>query len=212
MRYKGILFDLDGTLLDTNELIIKSFQHTFKVHYNREIDVDVVRAYFGKPLRAALEYLGPDKIEELTATYREFSEANHKRLTKIFPKVADTIKTLADNNVKLGVVTSKKGLRAKLGLELFDIRQYFSVIVGCDSCSNYKPHPEPVEFAVKTLKLTADECLMVGDSPFDLASGKGAGVKTAAVRWTDLPWAVLEAENPDYILESITDLLGICEN
>ncbi|MBP2653176.1 MAG: ppaX [Firmicutes bacterium] len=211
MRYKGILFDLDGTLLDTNKLIIESFQHTFKVHYNREVDLDVVRAYFGRPLRAALEYLGPDKIDELTRTYREFNAANHDRLTGIFPGVAETIKSLYEQDIRLAVVTSKMQARARKGLELFDLEKYFCTIVGCDNCQKHKPDPEPVQRALNELGLIGEDCLMIGDSPFDLASAKAVGVKTAAVRWTEVPWNFLMEENPDYILDNIKDLLAICE-
>jgi pyrophosphatase PpaX len=211
MRYKGICFDLDGTLLDTNKLIIKSFQHTFKVHYNQEVDLNVVRAYFGRPLRAALEYLGPDKIDELTGTYREFSAANHDRLTGIFPGVAETIKTLYEHDIRLAVVTSKMQSRARKGLDLFDLAEYFPVIVGCDNCQKHKPDPEPVQRALTELGLMPSDCLMVGDSPFDLASAKSNGVKTAAVRWTEVPWNSLLAEKPDYILDKMKDLLTVCE-
>ena len=94
MRYKGILFDLDGTLLDTNELIVKSFRHTIAQHYNREVDLDVVKAYFGRPLKAALEVMGPDKVDELLRTYREYNLRHHDELAKVFTGVAETIQKL----------------------------------------------------------------------------------------------------------------------
>ncbi|MBP2644777.1 MAG: HAD-superfamily hydrolase, subfamily variant 1 [Firmicutes bacterium] len=210
MNYRGILFDLDGTLLNTNALIIQSFQHTYRVHFNRDVDVDIVRAYFGRPLRAALEYLGPDKVDEMTKTYREFNASNHDRLTRIFPDVTETLQRLYASGIKLAVVTSKFEERARLGLKLFDIEKYFSVVIGCDNCENHKPHPEPVELALKAIQLSASDCLMAGDSPADLKSAACAGVKTAAVRWTELPWTVIEAENADFVLASMKDLLSIC--
>lgn len=168
MRYKGILFDLDGTLLDTNDLIIKSFQHTIAVHYKREVDIDIVRTFFGKTAREALEFLGPDKVEEMTKTFREYQNIHHDQLAKIFAGVAEVIQELYNSGVFLGIVTSKKYDTAMRGLKLFDMDKYFSVVIGADQCQNTKPHPEPVQLALNKLGLAPQNCLMVGDSPFDI--------------------------------------------
>lgn len=210
MRFKGVLFDLDGTLLDTNDLIIKSFQHTIRTHFQQEVDVNIVRSYFGKPLRAALEYLGPGREEEMIHTYRAYNLQHHDELAKIFSGVVETIQALYNAGVALGIVTSKTRVTALRGLKLFDLDKYFAVVVGYEECKNHKPHPEPVQLALAQLGLAPGQCLMVGDSPFDLISAKSAGVKTAAVRWSELPFEKLQAENPDYILNSMADLLPIC--
>lgn len=210
MGYKGILFDLDGTLLDTTDLIIKSFQHTVKAHYDREVDVDLVLRYFGKPLRAAMEVIGPEKVDELIQTYREYNLIHHDSLAKSFAGVAEVIQELFNQGLLMAIVTSKTQATAIRGLKLFDMDKYFPVIIGCEQSTNHKPHPEPVLVALAELGLTADECLMVGDSPADLASGKAAGTKTAAVSWTVLPMESLLAENPDYVLDTLADLLPLC--
>jgi len=210
LGYKGILFDLDGTLLDTTDLIIKSFQHTVKAHYDREVDVDLVLRYFGKPLRAAMEVIGPEKVDELIQTYREYNLIHHDSLAKSFAGVAEVIQELFNQGLLMAIVTSKTQATAIRGLKLFDMDKYFPVIIGCEQSTNHKPHPEPVLVALAELGLTADECLMVGDSPADLASGKAAGTKTAAVSWTVLPMESLLAENPDYVLDTLADLLPLC--
>ena len=211
MRYKGILFDLDGTLLDTNELIIKAFQHTVGVHYEREVDSDIIRAFFGKTSKAALEFLGPDKVEEMTATLREYQSIHHDQLAKVFTGVREAIQELYDAGVVLGIVTSKKSNTAMRGLKLFNMDKYFSVVVTADQCQNTKPHPEPVELALAKLGLTSQECLMVGDSPFDILSGRGAGVKTVAVRWSEVPWADVMAAEPDYVIDTMAELISLVE-
>lgn len=211
MRYKGILFDLDGTLLDTNELIIKSFQHTFALHYKEEVDIDIIRAFFGKTARAALEFLGPDKVEEMTKTFREYQELHHDHLAKIFPGVAEVIQGLHNKGVLLGIVTSKKYATAMRGLKLFNMDQYFSVVMSADQCKNTKPHPEPVQLALTKLSLASQDCLMVGDSPFDILSGAQAGVKTVAVRWSEVPWSDVMAAEPDYIIDTMAELISLGE-
>ena len=126
MRYKGILFDLDGTLLDTSELIIKSFQHTVNRHYNKAADVGVVKEYFGRPLRAALEQLGPDKVEEMLQTYREYNLIHHDRLAKAFPGVAQAVGELFAAGMLLGIVTFQNLRNRAARAQAFRYGQVFS--------------------------------------------------------------------------------------
>ncbi|HWR45583.1 pyrophosphatase PpaX [Sporomusa sp.] len=210
MKFKGILFDLDGTLIDTSNLIIRSFQHTFEQHYGRPLTPQEVYAFFGKPLRAAMEHYGPDKVEDLIKTYREFNLVHHDNLTTGFVGVAETIQKLYNAGILMAIVTSKTKSTAIRGLRLFDMDKYFPIVIGHEECLKHKPDPEPVLLALEQIKLAPAECLMVGDSPFDLASARAAGVKTAAVRWTQIDWENLLAEQPDYVLNTIEDLLDIC--
>lgn len=211
MKFKGILFDLDGTLIDTSNLIIRSFQHTFNVHYGRSLTNEEIYAFFGKPLKAAMEHYGPDKVAELTKTYREFNLAHHDQLTTGFAGIPETIQKLYNAGILMAIVTSKTKNTAIRGLKLFDMDKCFPVVIGHEECQKHKPDPEPVMLALEKIKLAPTDCLMVGDSPFDLASARAAGVKTAAVRWTEVAWTSLLAEKPDYILNKIDDLLSICE-
>lgn len=211
LKYTGILFDLDGTLIDTSNLIIKSFRHTFKVHYNRDVaDADVV-AFFGKPLKDAMEYLGPDKVDDLIKTFREYNLEKHDELATSFDGVAEAIQALYQAGIKMAVVTSKTQKTALRGLKLFNLHHFFEAIIGVEQCEHHKPHPEPVLTALSQLDLQPKDCLMVGDSPFDLASAKSAGVGTVAVKWTRVPWETLLAEKPDYMIESLLDLVSICK-
>ncbi len=210
MNYKAILFDLDGTLIDTTPLIIESFKHTVAQHLQRELDPAEAIAFFGKPLRDAMEYLAPDKIDELTTSYREFNHKNHDQLARSFAGVAETILRLHNAGMQLAIVTSKKREMALRGLTLFNMDKYFDVIIGLDQTVHHKPDPEPVLAALQMLQLAPEDCLMVGDSPFDIRSARLAGVKTAAVKWSAVPWETILLENPDYILQSMDDLLAVC--
>ena len=211
MKYRGILFDLDGTLLDTTELIVKSFQHTFRVHYNRDITPAEIHPFFGQTLRAAMEHLGPDKVDELIATYRDYNLTHHDRLTTAFTGVVEVLQELYNAGAAMAIVTSKTQGTALRGLRLFNLDKYITAVIGVEQCQKHKPDPEPVLTAIKELGLTAADCLMVGDSPHDIISAKRAGAHTAAVRWTQVPWQSIVAEKPDYILNTMEDLLSICE-
>ena len=208
-RYRGVFFDLDGTLLDTTPLIVKSFQHTFQTHYQRTITLEDIQPYMGKPLLAAMEVMAPGEEDQVIATYRAFNNLHHDQLAGIFEGVYDTVKALYDAGIVLAVVTSKTAVMARRGLRLFDMEKFFTTVIGVDETSRHKPEPEPVLAALRETRLNAGECIMVGDSSHDILSGLGAGVKTAAVRWTQVPWNEVTASNPDYILETMPDLLKL---
>lgn len=211
MKYRGLMFDLDGTLLDTGELIVKSFEHTMAVHYNRPADLALIRAHFGKPLRSALAEMGPN-VEEMARTYREYNLAHHDELAKVFAGVVEVVRQLYDRGVLLAIVTSKTSTTAARGLRLFNLDKYFPVVIGHEDCARHKPDPEPVLRALAALGLPAADCLMVGDSPHDIASAHAAGLKAAAVRWSEVPWEDVLAAKPDYIINTMDDLLDLCSS
>ncbi len=209
MSYKGLLFDLDGTLLDTTDLILKSFQHTIRTHNGHDADMELVKSTFGQPLIKALALMGSDP-EAMIKTYREYNMQYHDELAKVFAGTAEAIQALYGGGIKLAVVTSKIRATSVRGLRLFDLDKYFPVIIGHEDCQNHKPHPEPVLRALEGLGLAATDCLMVGDSPVDILSARAAGVKTAAVRWSYVPWDAVMAAEPDLVLEDMAALLLLC--
>ncbi len=211
-KFTGLLFDLDGTLIDTTDLIIQSFQHAFRKNYNRDLPEADIHAFFGKPLRDAMEHFGPDKVDDLLKTYREHNLVYHDQLAKSFVGVVEALHDLHNMGIKMAIVTSKRHDTALRGLRLFNLDKYFTVIIGLDECQHHKPHPEPVQNALSALALQPAQCLMIGDSPFDMLSAQAAGVKTAAVRWTYVSWDSLISTQPDYVLETMKDLVRICKN
>lgn len=215
MKIRGVLFDLDGTLIDTVDLIIKAFEHSFAVCLNKKMPHAELVKYFGLPLRSAMRnYVNEDQVEELCAVYREFNLKHHDELIKPFAGVKETLAELQQRGIKMAVVTSKKVPMAKRGLQCMELENYIETVIGCDICQYHKPHPEPMAKALAALNLKADECLCIGDSPFDLQSGQAAGCYgTAAVRYTSFDWQqMLDEGNPDYILEEMPDLIKIIDD
>lgn len=209
LSFRGVFFDLDGTLLDTNPLILASFQETFKLHYNRNVSIEDIQPFMGRPLRDAMEVMAPGNVEEAIETYRSYNLENHDRLAGIFAGVPEMIKTLYDAGAILAIVTSKTSATARRGLRLFGLESYFHAVIGVGETHKHKPDPEPVLAALTATELMPGSCLMVGDSPHDLTSGKKAGVRTAAVRWSQVVWSDVLAAEPDFIIGQCSDLLDI---
>ncbi len=208
MNINTVLFDLDGTLIDTNELINESFKHTFKkfgyTFTNKEI-----RDFNGPPLRDTFTKLNSNLAEEMIQTYREHNFKNHEAYIKAFPNVEQTIKALLEMDIKIGVVSAKMRPGVDLGLEISGLAQYFDTIISIDDVKNPKPHPESVFLAMKELNAKPAATIMVGDNYHDIESGRDAGAQTAAVAWSTKGKGFLQQYNPTYMLEDMSDLIKI---
>lgn len=208
-NFHAVLFDFDGTIMDTTDLIIESFKYTVRKHLNYEIKAEDLYPTFGRPLIAALEELAPGQGADLIETYREFNLAKHDEMVTIFEHVPETLNALKDRGCKLGIVTSKAKHTLYKGLDLYNLQPYFDAIVAMEDTEHHKPHPEPILHCLKLLQVEPDKALYVGDSPHDIKSAHAAGVKAVAVRWSYLSWDSILAENPEYIINSMEELLSI---
>jgi pyrophosphatase PpaX len=208
---EAILFDLDGTLLDTTDLIVASFQHVARIYLGREVTLEELLPSFGKPLIEGLEELMPGKGQEMVLTYREFNLQHHDNMVKIFPGIKEMLQELKQRKIKLGIVTSKVKKTAIKGLELFGIEQLFDVIIGLEDTTIHKPNPEPVLLALELVQTAPGRCLMVGDSPHDIVSAQRAGVATAAVSWSNIPLQSLLELKPTFVLNNASELVKIVD-
>ncbi|MCZ0703330.1 pyrophosphatase PpaX [Natronobacillus azotifigens] len=211
MNIRTILFDLDGTCIDTNALIIASFTHTLKKHSNKIYSEEDILHFIGPPLYDSLVTVDPDNVDAMIETYRAHNIENHNRYVKAYPTVLETVKKLHEKGFRLGIVTTKMRDTALLGLEITGLKPYFEVVIGLDDVTNAKPHPEPVIKALTALGETPQTALMVGDNYHDIEAGQNAGTKTAAVAWSIKGKEVLAGYQPDYMLEEMSDLLTILE-
>lgn len=211
MDIRTILFDLDGTLIDTNELIIASFTHTLKQHSETAYSREQILSFIGPPLYDSLRQVDPDNVEAMVATYREHNLANHDKYVIAYPTVVDTVKALKEKGYKLGIVTTKMRDTALLGLKLTGMEDCFEVVIGLDDVTNAKPHPEPIIKALTKLDANPQHAIMVGDNYHDIEAGQNAGIKTAGVAWSIKGKETLAAYQPDYMLEEMRDLLKILE-
>ena len=205
----SILFDLDGTLVDSIELILGSARHAFIGFAGRVPSDDEWRAGIGRPLQAVLrEYTNGDEAEaeRLLGRYREYQLEHHDRLLTAYDGVVDTLRALSARGHPMAIVTSKADWLAQRALEFVGISDLFGALVGCDTCVNHKPHPEPVERALALLGEETSNAIFVGDSPHDIQSGVAAGVYTVGATWGAFSRAEMLASGADTVIDDIRDL------
>jgi pyrophosphatase PpaX len=208
-----VLFDLDGTLIDSIRLILDSYHHTLAAHgIPPRTDEDWLRGV-GTPLNVQFAEWRDDmgKLEAMVATYREYNLAHHDRMVTVYPGVVTAIGAIRAAGRRTGLVTSKNRQGALRGLTLVRLEAMMDVLVCADEVTNPKPHPEPVEKAVALLGADPATTVYVGDSIHDMVSGRAAGVRTAAALWGPFGREHLELATPDYWLETPADLLTLLD-
>ncbi|SHF85111.1 pyrophosphatase PpaX [Ornithinibacillus halophilus] len=208
MSIRTILFDLDGTLIDTNDLIMESFLHTFQ-QYGLEFTREELLAFNGPPLKETFENINLDQAEAMIQTYRDHNLHHHDNYVKAFPHVVDTVNELKDKGIKLAIVTTKMRKTAIRGLKVTGLYEYFDTIVALDDVFNAKPHPESVLQAMEILDAEPDTTLMVGDNSHDIEAGHNADVLTAGVSWSLKGREFLQQYKPTYMVEDIRELLSL---
>lgn len=204
-----LLFDLDGTLIDTNELIIQSFLHTLEQYYSGAYKREDVLPFMGPTLTETFASMNAEKVEEMTNVYRTFNIAHHDDLVTEFEGVRETVAVLKEKGFKLGIVTTKRLAVVEKGLRLTKLESYFDVVVALDHVTKAKPDPEPIVKALAQLDSIPEEAMMIGDNFHDIVGGKNAGTKTAGVAWSLKGKAFLEQYDPDFMLEHMSDLFEI---
>lgn len=208
VRPLAVLFDLDGTLIDSIELILNSAKHAFRDRVGHVPSDAEWLTGVGIPLATMFRRYARDdaEIEALVAKYREYQLANHDRLVRCYDLVVDTVNALRASGNPLAVVTSKTAWLAKRGLDHVGLGAHFDVIVGCDSCERSKPDPQPVLFALEQLDYGPEDAVFVGDSVHDIVAGNAAGVLTIAALWGPFTREDLVASRPAHYLSRIADL------
>jgi pyrophosphatase PpaX len=208
MQVSAVLFDLDGTLLDTIDLLLASVRWAFRDRSDRVPTTEEWIAGIGTPLASQLRvYAADDRdLATLIEGYRDYQRAHHDELTRAYADAIETVAHLHEAGYRTGVVTSKASDIANRSLTYVGLDRYLDVVVGFDSTDRHKPDPEPVLFALNALRTGPDEAIFVGDSPHDMFSGNAAGVITVGALWGPFPRSALVPASPRFYLDRIGDL------
>ena len=213
MPRPAILFDLDGTLIDSIDLLVTSMVYAFE---GRDVQppLDEWIAGIGTPLDAMLRTWARDEedVLALRARYREYQFANHDAKTHAYPGAVDTVRALHAAGYPLAVVTSKLEYGARRSLKWIGLDDCFTAVVGIDATTKHKPEPEPVWHALALLgDIPPADALFIGDSTHDMHAGNAAGVATAAALWGPFSRAQLETAHPRYWLNGFDDVRALVD-
>jgi len=210
-RLTAVLFDLDGTLLDSFDLISESFKQACRQVLNRDLSHKEVMARWGWPLRFRFEAVDSSRVDALIDAYQARYRASHDRMIALFPGVREMLDALKTHRIRMGIVTSKRRPTTRLAIERLQLSPYFDAVVTEQDVPAPKPAPDPVFAALRELDAAAEDALMVGDAVFDMQAAQAAGVRGAAALWGTREEDALLATGPDFILRAPADLVALVE-
>ncbi|MZQ97533.1 MAG: HAD-IA family hydrolase [Acidaminobacter sp.] len=206
---KAVIFDLDGTLIDTNDLILDTFQHVIKECLGRVPTVDELHQVYGKTLDEQMGFFSMERSQELVASYKAYYRTHMDERTHLFEGVKSLLDKLFTNGIQMAAVTNKGSRGVQHAFDKFDLGKYFVAAITADDVVKGKPDPEGILAALNHLGVTAEEALFVGDSHSDILAAKNASVKSVLVGWTffhEDHYATFEA---DFVIEKPMDLIRL---
>jgi pyrophosphatase PpaX len=200
---------MDGTLIDTRELIYQCFRYTLPKYGGTILPREQIFSHIGIPLHKQMEeYLGPlskERFDTIAADHMQYQDKIHSTYLRIFPGVRDTLAEIKEADKKVGIVTSRRMASLTHYARELDIARFIDVYVTPEHTEKHKPDPQPVLHALSLLQAQAQDTLFVGDAVFDIQSGNRAGVDTALVTWDSEPPDEFDAE-PTYVISTISQL------
>ena len=209
MRKQVVLFDLDGTVIDSGGIILASMRHATREVLGRDFgDEELMQAVGGPGLEAQMHAFDPDRVDELVTVYRAHNEPLHEQLI-CCAGMEDALERLHADGRRLAVVTAKRKATVELAFEHVPLGHLFEVVVGGDETERHKPDPEPLLLAAERMGIRPEDAAYVGDSPFDIRAAQAAGMRSVAVTWGRIhDRARLEREHPDAIVDTAEELLA----
>lgn len=212
MTLRAALFDFDGTLVDTTELIYQSMRHaTGEILGRDDLPREVLMANVGQPLPRQMEILDAQHAERLLESYRLHQDEHHDALIREFPNIEASLARLRSAGVEVAVVTSKRRPSVELALESFPgLGEVVDRFVTMEDTEEHKPHPEPLLRGLELLGgIPREEAAYVGDSPFDVEAAKAAGLRSVAVSWGAFSDRTLREAGPDYLVPDIDSAVDV---
>lgn len=208
VRPAAVLFDLDGTLIDTIPHILASFRYATEQVFGSALSDEELLYHVGIPLIEQMRLMTQDEAiaQRLVAVYREFNHRTHDQMAKLYPGTIETLTWLESCGMTMGVVTSKGRPMATRGIELFGLSRFFETVVTADDVTKHKPDPCPVLHAAAQLGVAASDCVFIGDSPHDITAGNSAGSLTMGAVWGVAGRERLAEASPDFMLETLGGL------
>jgi len=207
-RLSCVIFDVDGTLTRTNELIFATFNHLAENYLGRKFSPREIIALFGPPEEGALEKVfGPERLRHLMDELCEYYRSHHATMADIHPGIDRVLGFLKKHKILLAVFTGKGKRTADITLEALGLARFFDLVVSGNDVTNHKPHPEGILKVIDAFSLTPDQVLMVGDSLSDVRASRAAGVKVAAVLWDSYDRERVLAAKSDFVFHTVDEMM-----
>ncbi len=204
-QIRAVIFDMDGTLIDSTKLILGAYQHVLS-KYGEDYDEKIIRTYIGRTLEHTYSEIAPSHDSKKLAGLHRDWQIERKHLFQGFEGLAELLTNLANKGLKLGIYTSSGRLRTNSVFEVLNINKYLDVVLCGDEVVNPKPHHEGVVTVANKLNVKLDEVIMVGDAEHDIFSGKNAGATTIGITHGFGTRESLEKAGADYIVDNIKEL------
>jgi pyrophosphatase PpaX len=210
MRFPVVLFDLDGTIVDSGWMILASYRHATTTVLGRDFPDEVLLANVGAgDLEEQMREFDLEKADELAKAYREFYAPLHSEL-QAFPGMLELLRKLDDEDRLVGIVSAKRRDIVKLATDALGFGERLDVVVGSDEAPRGKPHPDQILVALERLGAEPDRTAYVGDAPFDVAAAKAAGVHAVGVTWGGIHTRErMETEGPDAVVDTAEELYAV---
>ncbi|MCX7797733.1 MAG: HAD-IA family hydrolase [Melioribacter sp.] len=212
-NFEGIIFDIDGTLAATHNLVFESFNYVIEKYHNKKLSTEEIVALFGPTEDVILKEWMKENYEKARKDYYDFYESQHQELADVFPGLEDIIKLIKEKNIPLGIYTGKGRDTSLITLRAINLVDYFDLIITGDDVKEYKPSPEGINKFISTFNLKPEKVLMVGDTITDVIASKQARVKCALVLWDEFSRSRYSNAEADYIFYNVEDFKNfITEN
>ncbi len=206
MRIDTVLFDLDGTLVDSIPLIRSTFKRVFE-EMNIPWGNDDVMSWVGRSLKdTGTHFVGEEREPEFFKLYQHYYALEHDSHTRCYPGTVEMLERLKKQGFTLGVVTSKSTAVAQRSIDYLKLNQYISLLIGAQDVTRHKPQPDPILAALKKLNRQPEQTVYIGDTPFDIMAAKGAKTKSIGVTWGIADRKTMENHRPDAIIDNWDEL------
>ncbi len=206
-NFDGIIFDVDGTLTSTNELIFATFRHVTEKYLNKKVTDEEIISLFGPTEDVILKEFMKDDFDEARKDYLDFYEARHHLMADVYPGIKDVLNFIKSRGVKLSVYTGKGRGSTLITLRKIGMIEMFDMIVTGDDIEDHKPSPEGIDVFVEKFGLKRERVLMIGDAPADIIAARNANVKIASVVWDSYAKEKVLSMAGDYVFETVDELM-----
>ncbi len=210
--FDGIIFDIDGTLTATNELIFATFRHVTKKYLNRSVSDEEIISMFGPTEDVILKEWMKDDFDEARKDYLAFYEEQHHLMADVYPGIKEILQLIKSKNVLLSIYTGKGRESSLITLKKIGVLDLFDMVVTGDDIEGHKPSPEGVKVFLDKFSLDPEKVLMVGDAPADVLAAHNSGIKIASVLWDSYAKEKVLQMKSDYFFETVNEFRLFLEN